>query len=38
MTFGKAKDGLLDTHPNPPKGRELECHAQFCLSMYNNLP
>ena len=35
--FRKAKDGILDTHPNPPQGRELDCHVLLCLLMYETL-
>ena len=37
MAFCKVKDGILDTHPNPPQGRELDCYVLLCLLMYETL-
>ena len=35
--FCMVKDGILDTHPNPPQGRELDCYVLLCLLMYETL-
>ena len=34
VAFRNVKGHLLNTHPNPPEGRELDYHISFYMPMY----